>query len=111
MIETQSIYILAENISIEVASEDLPLMTWSEAREQSLIIGNRWRLPEVDELKLMFKLHKKAIGNFGFSSYWSQEGINNFNATSLNFGTGNFSKVCNTKNPPVIHKTRLVRNF
>ena len=63
MIETNSIYILTENISIEVASEDLPLMTWSEAREQSLIIGNRWRLPEVEELKLMFKLHKKAIGN------------------------------------------------
>jgi len=71
-----------------VAENDFPEVGSIEASSICQKLGNGWRLPSIDELKLIYKLtQKKNIGNFSTNdSYWSSSSIiyNIF----LDFGSG-----------------------
>jgi len=105
------IYILTENLSIEIAANDLEEMTWDEARDYTLIIGDRWRLPTVEELDEMYRLHTKAVGGFQFKNYWSSKGFNNLCASAKSFSSGGYSEGVSKAAPLPKYLVRLVRNF
>lgn len=60
----------------EVANEDLEIkLTQEEAKSKCSELGNGWRLPTIDELKIMYdELHKNGRGDFNDESYWSDDG-------------------------------------
>lgn len=105
------IYILTESLSFEVATNDLQEMTWDEARHYTLTIGERWRLPTVEELDEMYRLHLKAVGGFQFERYWSSKGFNNFNASAKSFSNGGYSEGVSKLAPEPKYLVRLIRNF
>jgi len=59
--------------TIQVAKEDFPEdMNWDDAMNACQNLGNGWRLPSIEELKVMCEqLHMKGEGNFKDKSYWS----------------------------------------
>lgn len=105
------IYILTEKLSFEIAANDLEEMTWDEARNYTLIIGDRWRLPTVEELAEMYRLHTKAVGKFQFKTYWSSKGFNNYCASAKSFTSGGYSDGVSKSAPVAKYLVRLVRNF
>jgi hypothetical protein len=53
---------------------DLGKLNWKEANELCEKLGNGWRLPNTEELRLMYNnLHLKKLGNFENNYYWSSE--------------------------------------
>jgi hypothetical protein len=56
-------------IGIEVMKTDLGKMTWDEAKQACKKLGDDWRLPTIEELKLIQK-YKDRIGGFT-NLYWS----------------------------------------
>ena len=63
-----------------VYDKDLGKMKWKEAIKACEDLGNGWRLPNKDELVLLFE-NKDIIGDFGDRSYWSsstKKGITRF---------------------------------
>jgi len=57
--------------NLEVAQYDYPsVMTWRDAKIACAKLGNGWRLPNKDELNILYK-NKDKIGGFANSSYWS----------------------------------------
>jgi len=105
------IYILTETLSFEIAANDLPEMTWDDARQYTLEVGERWRLPTVEELNEMYRLHLKAVGKFQFKAYWSSKGFNNLHATAKSFSSGSFYEGVSKAAPAPKYLVRLVRNF
>lgn len=105
------IYVLTPTLSFEVAESDLPEMEWKEARQYSLTVGDRWRLPTKEELDELYRLHQKAVGSFKFEHYWSSEGFGNNNAFAKNFASGNYSTGVSSKYPVPKYFARLVRNI
>jgi len=56
---------------IEVAQNDFPCaMSWNKSTDEYKFLGSGWRLPTIDELKLMY-LNKDKIGSFAKDYYWS----------------------------------------
>ena len=68
-----------------------------------------WFLPSIDELNLMYhNLHKRGLGSFANSYYWSSsEGVSS-NAWQQNFGSGD--QGCYNRNDNVTY-VRAVRAF
>jgi len=59
---------------LEVWPQDLGDMTVVDAKSACANLGSGWRLPKIEELKVMHKeLHLKGKGNFrgGSDTYWS----------------------------------------
>lgn len=48
-------------------------MNWKDAKAACAKLGNGWRLPTADELKVIYK-YKEQIGNFNDSLLWSSTG-------------------------------------
>jgi len=84
----KAIFINNKKINIEIYKKDLPDMTFNQAVGACKALGQGWRLPTIEELSEMYKLHLKGNGNFSRFIYWSQtEG--SLNAVYvLNFGNG-----------------------
>lgn len=58
-------------IEIEVAENDLGLMSWEDADKACKANGEGWRLPTTLELDTMCKnLHANGEGNFSNTDYW-----------------------------------------
>jgi hypothetical protein len=58
--------------NLEVMSEDLPKsMKWEDAKKACADLGNGWRLPTKDELKMMYKNSDKIGGFHIYIYYWS----------------------------------------
>lgn len=66
---------------VKIALTDFPkIMTWEEANKACKSLGKGWRLPTVEELKIMYK-YRKEIGGFceldkgglpnNYIKYWS----------------------------------------
>ena len=51
-------------------NEDLGFMTWYEAVKACADLEDRWRLPTIKELKILYK-NKAEIGGFAGLYYWS----------------------------------------
>jgi hypothetical protein len=58
--------------NLEIMKNDLGLMNWPEAKEKVSKLGNGWRLPNIEELGIIFENNEK-IGGFTTLYYW---GIN-----------------------------------
>lgn len=58
--------------NLEIMKNDLGLMNWPEAKEKVSKLGNGWRLPNIEELGILFENNEK-IGGFATLYYW---GIN-----------------------------------
>jgi hypothetical protein len=104
------IYIITDNLTFEVASNDLPsTYDWIEAQLACASLNDRWRLPSLKELQYMYHLHKKALGNFKLESYWTSDGVNNFDAYCLNFLNGGTASGVGSIRPAPKYFVRPVR--
>ena len=57
--------------NLEVAQYDFPdIMTWYDAKIACAKLGNGWRLPNKDELNILYK-NKDKIRGFADNAYWS----------------------------------------
>ncbi len=84
------------NISynIEVMKTDLGEMTWDEAKTacEKLELGGGWRLPTMEELKIIYKKRNK-IGGFTNGWYWSSTELDDGNdAGGFGFSNGDVSQ-------------------
>lgn len=104
-------YVLTPTLSFEIAESDLQEMDWDEARQHTLTLGDRWRMPNKEELDEMFRLSQKAIGGFKHKNYWSSEGYNKFSAFAKSFITGSYTDGVSSKAPAPKYLVRLVRNI
>ncbi len=103
-------YVITDDLTFEVAAEDLPTTyEWTEAQLACNCLNDRWRLPTLKELNYMYRLHKKAIGNFKLATYWSSDGMNNFDAIKLDFLNGSRTTGIIYKNPAPKCLVRPVR--
>jgi hypothetical protein len=66
--------------NLQVASQDFNnAMKWDEAMRACKELGDDWRLPTKEELKLIYEqLYKKGSGNFKTEVYWSSSEDSSF---------------------------------
>ncbi|MDL2305481.1 DUF1566 domain-containing protein [Bacteroides sp. OttesenSCG-928-D19] len=66
--------------------------TWSDAVATCSKKGDGWRLPTINELKIIYKNQRKILDagsrSFQFSAYWSMSLRNNFSAYGIDFDNG-----------------------
>ena len=92
--------------NIEVAQFDFRKIPWIDANNSCMSLGDGWRLPTIDELKILYQ-NRESIGNFKWDSYWSSTKGNIVIAWRLNFGDGMAYDRDNTDNTAFV---RAVRN-
>ena len=92
--------------NIEVAQYDFRKIPWIDANNSCMSLGDGWRLPTIDELKILYQ-NRESIGNFKWDSYWSSTKGNIVIAWRLNFGDGMAYDRDNTDNTACV---RAVRN-
>jgi hypothetical protein len=66
----------SKGINIEIRSTDFPdKITWEDASRACQNLGKGWRLPTIEELKLIYKeLHKNGLGDFRDDDlYWTSD--------------------------------------
>ena len=95
---------------LEIMTEDLGKMNWDDAKKACADLGDGWRLPTKDELKILYE-NREKIGGFAniYLYYWSSTESNTALAyvvyfTSQNCGEDNYFKT-NT------YSVRAVRSF
>ena len=90
-----------------VAQHDFPIdLNWIDAKTSCLKLGNGWRLPNQDELNILFK-NRKKIGFFQTSFYWSSVEDDEDNAWYQDFFMGN----TNSNNKISKFNVRAIRNL
>ena len=93
--------------NLEVAQYDYPsVMTWRDAKIACAKLGNGWRLPNKDELNILYK-NKDKIGGFANSSYWSSTEYGSTDAWYQYFANGDQDSFYKNDTSYV----RAVRNF
>ena len=61
--------------NLEIAPNDFPnTMNWDDAKITCEALGDGWRLPSKDELKILYE-NKDKIGGFADRVYWSSTEI------------------------------------
>ena len=75
-------------LHFEVYPTDLGQMTWNEAKEACVNLGDGWRLPTKDELNLIYE-NKDVVGGFANSAYWSSTEYGSYTAWYHDFRNGN----------------------
>jgi hypothetical protein len=75
-------------IDIEVYPEDAPkAMSWNDAVAWCRSLGNGWRLPDRQELLMLYE-QRYLIGGFGSYCYWSSSEGSSGYAWEQSFGSG-----------------------
>ena len=93
--------------NLEVAQYDYPsVMTWGDAKIACAKLGNGWRLPSKDELKILYK-NKDKIGGFANLLYWSSTEVVYDYAWFQKVGVG-YRNYANKSSPRYL---RVVRSF
>ena len=93
-------------LNIEIAQYDLPEgMSWFEAIEFCNNLGDGWRLPTNEELKMLY-YNCDEIGEFKLSDYWSSSEFNINRAYYVGFRAGDFGRT----EKDYKFKVRIVRN-
>ena len=82
-------------------------MPWNQAMSTFEELGNGWRLPNKEDLKAMYELHKQGKGNFKNEWYWSSSQYDSGDAWGVNFSDGDVSSSTKGSNGQV----RAVRAF
>jgi len=84
--QTQTVKL--NRIGLEVMKTDLGEMTWEDAKTACEKLGKGWRLPTIEELKIIYKKRNK-IGGFNSKDYWSSTEVYCTElAWTFNFGSG-----------------------
>jgi hypothetical protein len=93
--------------NLEIALNDFQnVMNWEDAKNACNNLGNGWRLPNKDELNVLYK-NKYIIGGFNdFLIYWSAS-EDGFFSVGQSFNTGNFFQNQRTDK----YHVRAVRTF
>ena len=73
---------------LEVMTEDLGEMNWEDAMKACADLGDGWRLPNREELNVLYE-NKDKIGGFGDYGYWSSSEYDNDDAWGQDFLDGN----------------------
>lgn len=82
---------------IKVFEFDLGKFSWKEANELCKELGDNWRLPTTDELRLIYEnLHCKKLGNFEDDIYWSSEILSDFGKKEV-FDMFGLAKIVNLR--------------
>ncbi len=82
---------------IKVFEFDLGRYNWKEANDLCKELGDNWRLPTTEELRLIYEnLHCKKIGNFEDDIYWSSETLTDFGNKKI-FDMIGMAKIVNFK--------------
>lgn len=78
---------------IQVAENDFPqTMGWDNAMNACKGLGNGWRLPNKEELSVMYEqLHKHGKGNFKDNIYWSSSEKDAGHALNFSFDIDNYN--------------------
>jgi hypothetical protein len=95
-------------LKIEIAEFDFPLtMNWNDAMKECEKLGNAWRLPDPEELNLIY-INKDKIGNLEGEYYWTskefESGDDDVWFKDFNEGTVDFCKM------KYLNSVRDVRN-
>ena len=93
--------------NLEIAQNDFRKIPWTDANNSCINLGDGWRLPTIQELKILYQ-NREIIGNFKWDSYWSSTKGNVVIAWRLNFGDGMIYDRDNTDNTACV---RAVRSF
>ena len=93
--------------NLQVAQFDFRKISWNDANNACVNLGDGWRLPTIDELKILYK-NRESIGNFKWDSYWSSTKGNVVIAWRLNFGDGMVYDRDNTDNTACVRAVRTV---
>ena len=93
--------------NLEIAQNDFRKIPWIDANNSCINLGDGWRLPTIQELKILYQ-NRESIGNFKWDSYWSSTKGNVVIAWRLNFGDGMIYDRDNTDNTACV---RAVRSF
>ena len=94
--------------NLEVAQNDfVEKMPWEEAKSACLNLGDGWRLPTIEEAKILFK-HRNKIGGFQKYSYWtSTELASNF-IWNQGFTSGKSDYNFNKNGPLCVRAVRTI---
>jgi len=79
--------ILKQTLEFEVYPKDLGQHNWEDAKAVCEDLGDGWRLPTKEELRLMW-LNRESIGNFAAAHYWSSSEYYNSDAWLQSFSSG-----------------------
>ena len=95
-------------LNLEVAEFDFPItMKWDDAKKGCEKLGNGWRLPDPEELNLIY-INKDKIGNLDGEYYWTskefQSGDDDVWFKDFNEGTVDFCK------KKYLNSVRAIRN-
>lgn len=93
-----------------IAQNDFPeRMNWEDAKKACQSLGNGWRMPSKDELKILYKNFNK-IGGFDFVGYWSSTESGSEDARVSYFNDGFFAG--HTSSPKRFqYKVRAVKDL
>lgn len=90
---------------LEVAEFDFPeKMSWIDAKSKCENLGEGWKLPNREELNILFQ-NKDEIGGFEGDSYWSSSVLFKNSVYFQNFNDGEFDY----NNKSEEHAVRAVR--
>ena len=89
-------------------------MTWNKAMNIHEQLGEGWRLPTLDELRLMYKnigQGAKNRGEFADELYWSATPFDDYQARLLRFSDGNASYHYNSTGTFRKFRVRAIKDF
>ena len=79
--------VISKIYNFEVYHKDLGIMNWKDAKKACEELEEGWRLPNKEELNLMY-LDKEVIGGFANDYYWSSTEFDNDYAWLQGFSNG-----------------------
>jgi len=94
--------------------EDKGPMAWKDAMNIHEQLGEGWRLPELDELRLLYKTIGPGAdnqGNFVAELYWSATPFDKHQARLVKFSDGNASYHYNSSGTHRKFRVRAIRDF
>jgi len=94
--------------------DDLGPMTWNEAMNIHEQLGERWRLPTLEELRLMYKNIGKGAdnrGEFTDELYWSATPFDDYQARLVRFSDGDTSFHFNSAGTYREFRVRAIQDF
>jgi hypothetical protein len=88
---------------------DLGVMNLAEAKEKVSKLGNGWRLPNIEELGILF-VNSEKIGGFATLYYWGiNEDTESENVSACRFNMSNGEQIIDQFEWHTIYGVRMVR--
>lgn len=95
--------------NLQVAQFDFRKIPWVDANKSCINLGIGWRLPTIEELKILYR-NRESIGNFKRDSYWSSTRGNQVVAWRLNFDDGMIYDRDNSDNTAYVRAVKISGN-